>query len=124
MTAEAYKRQRHFPDLPPLNFPRPLTMRLFDELYTAPRSGFAGAQDYYCRASALPLVPRFRVPALILTARDDPFIAVDPFEELTPPPAVEIHMLPCGGHLGFVGWDGAGSIRWGERRLIDWLISG
>ena len=61
------------------------------------------------------------MPALVLTARDDPFIAVDPFEELTPPPAVEIHMLPCGGHLGFVGWDGAGSIRWGERRFIDWL---
>jgi predicted alpha/beta-fold hydrolase len=124
VTAEAYKRQRCFPDLPPLVFPRPLSMRLFDELYTAPRNGFAGALDYYRRASALPLLSRIRVPTLMLTARDDPFIAVEPFEEWTPPPAVEMHILPWGGHLGFVGWDGGGGVRWGERRAIDWLISG
>jgi uncharacterized protein len=124
VSAEAYKRQRYFPDLPPLAFPRPLTMRLFDDLYTAPRNGFAGGLDYYRRASALPFLSRIRVPSLILTARDDPFIAVDPFEELKPPSSVEMHILPWGGHLGFVGWDGAGGVRWGERRAIDWLISG
>ncbi len=124
VTAEAYKRQRYFPDLPPLAFPRPLTMRLFDDLYTAPRNGFTNGLDYYRRASALPFISRIRVPALILTARDDPFIASDPFEDLKPPASVEMHLLPCGGHLGFVGWDGAGGVRWGERRVIDWLISG
>jgi predicted alpha/beta-fold hydrolase len=122
LIAEARQRQRHFPDLPPLRFPRRMTMRLFDDLYTAPRCGFADALDYYRRASALPLVPRINLPALVLTARDDPFIAVGPFEELKAPPNVAVRILPYGGHLGFLGWDGAGGIRWAERRVVEWLL--
>jgi predicted alpha/beta-fold hydrolase len=122
LVAEARQRQRLFPDLPPLRLPRRLTMRLFDDLYTAPRCGFADALDYYGRASALPLVGRIPLPTLILTARDDPFIAVEPFEGLRAPENVAVHIAPHGGHLGFVGWDGAGGIRWGERRVLDWLL--
>ena len=36
----------------------PMTMRLFDDLYTAPRCGFGDALDYYRRTSSLPLIPR------------------------------------------------------------------
>ncbi len=124
LVAAARKRQRLFPDLPPLHLPRPFTLRGFDDLYTAPRSGFADALDYYRRASALPLIHRIRVPALILTARDDPFIAVAPFEELSPPPGVTLCVLPRGGHLGFLGHDGAGGIRWAERRVLEWVLGG
>jgi predicted alpha/beta-fold hydrolase len=122
LVAAARKRQQLFPDLPPLRLPQPFTLRGFDELYTAPRAGFAGALDYYRRASALPLSPRIRVPALLLTARDDPFIAVEPFEELNPPPGVTVSILPRGGHLGFLGRDGAGGIRWAERRVLEWVL--
>lgn len=97
-------------------------MRQFDELYTAPRCSFAGALDYYRRASALPLVGRITAPTLILTARDDPFIAVEPFEELIPPPQVTVQIMPHGGHLGFLGWDGSGGFRWAERRLVGWAL--
>ncbi len=119
---DALLRQRHFPDLPPLRFPEPLNLILFDEHYTAPRNGFAGAQDYYQRASSFPLIGDIPIPTLILTARDDPFIAVVPFEELRLPGHVELHILPRGGHVGFVGWDGDGGVRWAERRLVRWLI--
>jgi predicted alpha/beta-fold hydrolase len=122
LVAEARQRQRLFPDLPPLRLPRRLTIRLFDDLYTAPRCGFADALDYYHRASSLPLVGRIPAPTLILTARDDPFIAAEPFEALQPPPNVTVHILPHGGHLGFLGFDGAGGIRWAERRVVDWLL--
>ncbi len=47
---EAQRRQQFFPDLPPLRFPRRMSIRLFDDLYTAPRGGFADALDYYRRA--------------------------------------------------------------------------
>jgi uncharacterized protein len=120
---QARRRQRYFPDLPPLRFPRPMTIRLFDELYTAPRSGFADALDYYRRASALPLLPRITVPTLILTARDDPFIAVAPFDNLRLPDHMQVRILHCGGHLGFVGPDGAGGIRWAERRVVEWVTA-
>jgi predicted alpha/beta-fold hydrolase len=121
---QARRRQRYFPELPPLRFPRQMTIRLFDELYTAPRCGFANALDYYRRASALPLLPRITVPALMITARDDPFIAVEPFENLRLPDYIQVRILHCGGHLGFVGPDGAGGIRWAERRVVDWVASG
>jgi predicted alpha/beta-fold hydrolase len=121
LTRDARRRQRHFPDLPPLQLPRALTLRRFDEHYTAPRSGFGGHAEYYRRASSRPLLPAIPVPALILTARDDPFIAVEPFETTRVPDHVTIRIVPVGGHLGFLGWDGAGDIRWAERYVSHWL---
>lgn len=120
LLANAHQRQQFFPDLPPLRLPRRMTMRLFDDLYTAPRSGFADALDYYRRASSHHLIERIKVPALILTARDDPFIAAEPFEKLKVPEHITVRILRHGGHIGFVGWDGAGGFRWAERRLIEW----
>ena len=122
LMADAQRRQRFFPDLPPLRFPRRVTVRLFDDLYTAPRAGFSDSAEYYHRASSAPLIGRIALPTLILTARDDPFIAVEPFEELTPPPNVTLRILPHGGHVGFLGCDGSGGFRWAERRLVEWLM--
>src|SRR5262249_26788436 len=115
------RRQRLFTDHPRVRFPKPLSLRTYDELYTAPRWGFAGALDYYQRSSSVPLISQIQVPTLILTARDDPFVAVEPFELLTPPQNVEVRIHDHGGHLGFLGWDGAGGIRWAERRVFEWL---
>ncbi len=120
---EARLRQRFFPDLPTLRLPRcRLTMRLFDDLYTAPRSGFADALDYYRKASCATLVPNIQIPTLILTARDDPFIAVEPFEELKVPANVVVRIVNHGGHLGFLGWDGRGGIRWADRYTVEWVL--
>ncbi len=117
------RRQQHLlPHLPRVRFPRRLTLRQFDDFYTAPRWGYAGVDDYYQCASALPWVRRIRIPAFLLTARDDPFIAVGPFETLPPTPLVEVHVSPRGGHLGFLGPDGAGGGRWAERQVVDWLL--
>jgi len=117
----AQQRQRLFPDLPSLRLPRRMTMRLFDDLYTAPRSGFADALDYYRTASSHRLIEHIPVPALILAARDDPFIAVEPFEQLKVPDHITVRILRHGGHVGFVGWDGQGGFRWAERRLVEWI---
>jgi predicted alpha/beta-fold hydrolase len=123
LLVEARQRQRCFPDLPPLCLPRGrLTMRLFDDLYTAPRSGFADALDYYRKASCAALVPNILLPTLILTARDDPFIAVGPFEELKVPSNILMRIVNHGGHLGFLGWDGRSGIRWADRYIVEWLM--
>src|SRR5262249_22745470 len=114
-------QQRASPEVPAVRFPRRLTLRLFDDLYTAPRGGFADALDYYRRASSLPLLSRIAVPTLILTARDDPFIPIEPFETLPRLPHLEVRIMNRGGHLGFLGRDGAGGIRWAERRVVEWV---
>src|SRR5262249_34889381 len=105
LVAQVLKRSRYFPDVPRVAFPSRITLRLFDELYTAPRSGFRDADDSYTRASAGPLVPQIHLPTLILTARDDPFIAVEPFEALMLPANVDLRIIEQGGHLGFLGSD-------------------
>jgi predicted alpha/beta-fold hydrolase len=129
---EARLRQRFFPDLlPPPCPPRNggdkgrrcrLTMRLFDDLYTAPRSGFADALDYYHKASCAALIPNIQLSTLILTARDDPFIAVEPFEELKVPSNILVRIVNHGGHIGFLGWDGRGGIRWADRYIVEWIM--
>lgn len=53
------------------------SVRRFDDLYTAPHNGFAGAADYYHRASARRVIERLAVPALLITADDDPFVPSD-----------------------------------------------
>jgi predicted alpha/beta-fold hydrolase len=117
------ERQRHFPDHGAPPFPRRLTLRSFDDLYTAPRSGFKNAGHYYRCAASLPFLSHIGVPAFILTARDDPFIAIEPFETVKVPSNVRIQIADRGGHLGFLGWDGSRGIRWAEQRIAEWAIA-
>jgi len=81
------------------------TVRQFDETYTAPYFGFRNAEDYYHRASAMRMIDRITVPALIITAEDDPFVPSQPFRDpkLTGNPHIDLRVLPHGGHCGFVG---------------------
>jgi predicted alpha/beta-fold hydrolase len=122
MLRQLRRHQKHHKGLPRVRIPIGATLRQFDDRYTAPRGGFADALDYYRRASSLQLVPRIKVPTLILTARDDPFIAVEPFEELVVPSQIEVEIARHGGHLGFLGRDASGGVRWAERRIVDWVI--
>jgi uncharacterized protein len=109
-------------DMPMPAFPRRLTIREFDTLYTAPVGGFADVSDYHRRASALPFVSSIRLPAYLLAARDDPFVAWQSYAELPAMPNVTIQLVARGGHLGFLGSDGRGGIRWAETQVIDWLV--
>ncbi len=78
------------------------TLYDFDDAFTAPVHGFAGADDYWARAAAKPHLARIRVPALVLNARNDPFI---PAASLPRPGQVGRHVAlwqPAhGGHVGF-----------------------
>lgn len=125
LVTTARRRRLRFPEEPWVRLPRPqdLSLRDYDELYTAPRWGFAGALDYYRRAASLPYIARIQLPTLVVTARDDPFIAVEPFEGLIGLRNVDVRIVPRGGHLGFIGWDGAGGIRWAERRIVEWVMT-
>jgi len=117
---ELHTRSR--PHLAPPKWPRRMTLRLFDELYTAPRNSYADAIDYYQKASSLSLIPEIPTPSFLLTARDDPFVAWEPYTELPRRDDMTIHIASRGGHLGFLGPDGRGGIRWGETQVFDWLM--
>jgi predicted alpha/beta-fold hydrolase len=102
------------------------TVRQFDEAYTAPHHGFNGATDYYHRASALRVINRIRVPALILTSEDDPFVPTGAFSDpaVTGNPNITVVMTPHGGHCAFVeppqpGYDGY----WAEREIVRFVTT-
>jgi hypothetical protein len=97
------------------------TVRQFDEAYTAPHHGFRGASDYYYRASAMRVIDRVRVPTLILTAEDDPFVPSHPFRApaVADNPCITTVVTPHGGHCAFVehgngDYDGY----WAEREVV------
>jgi predicted alpha/beta-fold hydrolase len=98
------------------------SVRHFDELFTAPHFGFQGADDYYHRASAMRVIDRIRVPALIITAEDDPFVPTDPFRDprLTGNDRITLIVTPHGGHCGFVSAATATDDGyWAERQVVE-----
>ncbi len=95
----------------------------FDELYTAPASGFLSADEYYANASAAPVVSRIRVHTTILAAEDDPVVCSAPLTRLSLPANVRLCMTRHGGHLGFIGQPGIDpDRRWMDWRTIEWLL--
>jgi predicted alpha/beta-fold hydrolase len=122
LVRQVAQQRRYFPDIPVFAFPRDPTLRQFDDIYTAPRGGFSSAIEYYRRSSSGPRIPQIQIPALLMTARDDPFIAVEAFEELPKLSNVEVQIMERGGHLGFVGLDGRGGVRWAEPQMAAWIV--
>jgi uncharacterized protein len=124
LRAEVTRLHRAFPDLEPVDLTRAKSLYEFDEIYTAPRNGFASAADYYARSSAGPLLHRIEVPGLVIHAEDDPFIPPEPFRELIFPPQLALELIPYGGHLGYLSnktW--LGDRRWLDARIVAWLAS-
>ena len=98
------------------------TVRAFDDRYTAPFFGFGNAANYYHQASALRVVDRISVPALIITSADDPFVPPEPFQDpaVTGNPNIRLVLTKHGGHCAFLA---AGNSRsdgyWAEDRIIE-----
>jgi predicted alpha/beta-fold hydrolase len=118
------RKQAHFPgvfDLSRLDAIR--SVRAFDAAYTAPYFGFASAEDYYYQAAALRVVDRIQVPALIITAEDDPFVPAESFRDpaIAANPFITLVVTRHGGHCGFLadstGPDDDGY--WAERQIVE-----
>jgi predicted alpha/beta-fold hydrolase len=125
LRGKAAAKERLFPDVAPRRDWSALrSVRAFDEVFTAPMHGFAGADDYYARCSALPLLERVSVPVLLLSARDDPLLARRSFpeREAEANPFLFLDAPAHGGHLGFL--DPRWPLRsWTETRVPEFLLS-
>jgi predicted alpha/beta-fold hydrolase len=102
------------------------TVREFDEVITAPYFGFRNAEDYYHRASAMRVVDRIAVPALIITAEDDPFVPSQPFHDpkVTGNPHIDLRISRHGGHCAFIGARSAEDDGyWAEDRIVEFFSS-
>lgn len=94
----------------------------FDDAVTAPLHGFAGADDYWTRASAKPLLPGIQVPTLIINPLNDPFLparALPRVNQLSP--RIVFETPRSGGHVGFVRGMPPGHLRWLPQRLLQFF---
>lgn len=97
---------------------RPRTLVEFDDLFTAPLSGYANAAEYYQHASSIHVLDQISIPTAIITAADDPMIPVEMFERARLSPQIAVCVTEHGGHLGYLGKRGADP----DRRWLDWRI--
>jgi predicted alpha/beta-fold hydrolase len=106
-----------FPDIQPESLAKVRHIWDFDEYYTAPLHGFAGAEDYYMRCSALHYLEGIQVPTLLLSAQNDPFLPEACFPKLLAAAHnfFYLEMPALGGHCGFATKQGT---YWAEQRAI------
>jgi hypothetical protein len=93
------------------------TLRELDDRFTSRLAGFRDVDDYYARASALPYMPTIRVPALVVTAVDDPLVPFASFQrpEVTANPAIRVLASQRGGHTSFIARAPSASRIWQDR---------
>lgn len=104
---KAREKQRRFPDLaPPEKIDRLRTLEDFDNLITGPLHGYRDAEDYYRRASSLPVLERIRINTLLLNAVDDPMLPPEVLDDVrriaSLNPSLALEFVDKGGHAGFV----------------------
>lgn len=97
------------------------SVRAFDDVYTAPCTGYRDATDYYQRASAARVLAAIRVPTLVLHAEDDPFIVITPESRaaLAANPAIEFRASAHGGHCAFIHRRNGEGVYWAEARVAQ-----
>jgi len=96
----------------------------FDDAATAPLNGFAGADDYYLRASSLRFLPRIEVPTLCVSSADDPFLPREALDRARGAASEDVlfRITRNGGHAAFI----AGLLPWrprywAEEQVVAWL---
>jgi hypothetical protein len=96
----------------------------FDNLFTAPLHGFKNTDDYWLRASAKPHLAAIRIPALVLNARNDPFV---PASSLPAVQHVGRHVTlwqPAhGGHVGFPAGRFPSHVQAMPQAVVNWLAA-
>jgi len=93
----------------------------FDEVFVAPRNGYAGAMDYYERCSGGRFLGHIFTPTLLIHSLDDPWIPADAYVEFDDMsnPCVTVRLSKRGGHVGF---HGRGSpMPWHDQSIGAWL---
>lgn len=100
-------------------FPWLLTLRDFDAIYTCAEGGFASREEYYATCSTREHLSSIRVPTVLLTAKDDPFIDYRDYAGAKRAPQVHLHVEEFGGHLGYLS---ASPTPLGTNRWLDYAL--
>ena len=96
----------------------------FDNVFTAPLHGFKNTEDYWARASAKAHLASIQIPALVVNARNDPFVPAwclpsqrDVGDRVT------LWQPSHGGHVGFPHGRVPGHVRTMPDAVGGWLMA-
>lgn len=97
------------------------TFREFDNRYTAPIHGFNDAEDYWKRSSSRPFLKKIKIPALLVSAANDPFLGSQcyPRAEASASDFFHLEIPRKGGHVGFS--TSQKGERWMAKRALRFL---
>jgi predicted alpha/beta-fold hydrolase len=98
------------------------TFQHFDDRYTAPIHGFEDAADYWARSSCKPVLKDIRIPALLVNAKNDPFLPEScfPYAEARESEWLSLEVPRSGGHVGFIELNKRQAY-WMERRVVEFV---
>ena len=98
------------------------TLYDFDNVFTAPLHGFRDTDDYWLRGSAKPHLRRIRIPALVLNARNDPFVPAHCLPDRGEVGVfVTLWQPRHGGHVGFPGGRWPGHVLTLPEQVMSWV---
>lgn len=95
----------------------------FDNLYTAPAHGFKNAFDYWEKSSSNQFIPNIKVPTLLISSYDDPFLSKScfPLEAAKNNDYFSLEATKYGGHVGFNSTPTEPDGFWLENRMAAFL---
>jgi predicted alpha/beta-fold hydrolase len=96
-------------------------LREFDEVLTAPIGGFLNRDHYYQTCSAKNYLKDIRIPTILLTAEDDPFVSPEDYFEAETSSSTYVHIEKHGGHMGYLTTGTVYSKRWLDTTLKAYL---
>jgi hypothetical protein len=122
LRSDVHARHAQFRDLPRIKLPKNLKLYEFDQLYTAPMTGFESAFDYYDKCSALHVVEDITIDCKILLSEDDPIISSSSLDHFKLPSNINIFKTKKGGHLGYLGkMENGKGFYWLDQTLLGWF---
>lgn len=101
------------------------TLYAFDNVFTAPLHGYKNTDDYWWRASAKPRLANIQIPALVLNARNDPFVPASclPLASQVSD-QVTLWQPDAGGHVGFASGQFPGNLYEMPWAVLEWMTHG
>ena len=126
LVEKTIKKIERYPDLCDIGRLRSArTFFEFDDLLTGPVHGFSGAHDYYRQSSSIHFLDDVRVPTLLMSAWNDPFL---PREVLAAVRNIAmrnqylfVEFPLTGGHVGWVTGQPWSQRYYMEERVVAWL---
>ena len=123
MKPRAMQKLQQFPGLfDPQELMAASTLYAFDDVFTAPLHGFRNTDDYWDRASAKPGLSRVQIPALVLNARNDPFIPASSLPTQSQvSDSVTLWQPDAGGHVGFASGTFPADLKEMPWAVTEWM---